>query len=377
MSTITENPLQAAIEAVNEAVGHGADDSQRIVAAKVRGLLVGYDARWRDVPWVNLSSEEVFHVPVCNPETGATSRTFTHAGKYDGIIRYQPTGQTYLREHKTCSEDIEDPNTTYWRRLVIDSQVSAYMLANWQSERKLDGTMYDVVRKPTISPKGIPKGDTRKKMKIDGKMVPIDAEQQQLNNIGTIEEIKNFGTYLGHEIDPTDCDWLNAGDTEPPELFSIRLAKDTLERPERYFQRRTVPRMDSEIVEFAGELWDVSKAMLEARSNERHYRNSDACTQYGSPCTYLGVCSGHDSLDSDRWQRGGNVHSELPELTEDNGLSVLTNSRIRCFQSCRRKHYFRYELGVRRVDEEEREALFFGTLWHVAMESWWGFFNER
>lgn len=31
------------------------------------------------------------------------------------------------------------------------------------------------------------------------------------------------------------------------------------------------------------------------------------------------------------------------------GLNVLTHSRTSCFKTCRRKHYFRYELGVRRV----------------------------
>jgi CRISPR/Cas system-associated exonuclease Cas4 (RecB family) len=60
---------------------------------------------------------------------------------------------------------------------------------------------------------------------------------------------------------------------------------------------------------------------------------------------------------------------ELPGI-EGDGRNVLTNSRIRCFQTCRRKHFYEYELGVERQDEEEREALYFGNLWHAALEAW-------
>ena len=90
---------------------------------------------------------------------------------------------------------------------------------------------------------------------------------------------------------------------------------------------------------------------------------------YGSPCVYLGICSGYDTPDSEKWQRKGNVHVELPTLQGD-GRDVLTNSRIRCFQTCRRKHYYQYELGIERIDEEEREALYFGNCWHTAQEAY-------
>src|SRR3990172_5571427 len=121
-------------------------------------MIAGYDAKYRESLYRPLSVEEVFHVPIINPETGAASRTFTHAGKYDGVVECQ--GREYLLEHKTTSEDIEDPAGSYWRRLVIDSQVSAYVLANWQDARKLAGTVYDVVRKVTLRPKAITKADS-------------------------------------------------------------------------------------------------------------------------------------------------------------------------------------------------------------------------
>jgi hypothetical protein len=91
---------------------------------------------------------------------------------------------------------------------------------------------------------------------------------------------------------------------------------------------------------------------------------------YGSPCKFLGVCSGHDTAESDNWKKKEHVHNELDGIDGD-GRDVLTNSRIRCFQTCKRKHYYQYELGIERIDAEEREALAFGTLYHAGLEAWW------
>ena len=90
---------------------------------------------------------------------------------------------------------------------------------------------------------------------------------------------------------------------------------------------------------------------------------------YGSPCKYLGICSGHDEPDSNNWQKRDLVHIELPEL-EGDGRDVLTNSRIRTFQTCRRKHFYQYDIGSERINEEEREALYFGSCFHAALAAW-------
>lgn len=131
--------------------------------------------------------------------------------------------------------------------------------------------------------------------------------------------------------------------------------------------------MDHELLEYATELWDHSQEILSARRTERTPRNSGACMLYGSPCQFLGVCSGHDEIDSDRWRRKQQVHAELP-IVDGDGRDILTNSRIRCFQTCRRKHHYQYELGVERVDDEEKESLYFGRIFHLALNAWWSCF---
>jgi hypothetical protein len=239
--------------------------------------------------------------------------------------------------------DISDPASVYWRQLVIEGQASHYELLLLQNGIKLDRIVWDVVRKPGIRPKKISKKD-------------VLALQETGRYCGIIVASESYTHAINH------------GD-ENAELFACRVAQETTENPDRYFQRRSVPRTRDELAEYASELWDIGTEIREARRNDRWYRNSGACMSYGTPCKFLGICSGHDTPESDRWTRKQQVHNELD--LEGDGRSVLTNSRIRCFQTCRRKHFYEYELGLSRVDEEEREALFFGGLWHATLDAWW------
>lgn len=333
------SPLIAALDAIDRLMPEPRDEDAAVMRAKIRGLMVGYSNRWADAGWETIEIEQTFHLPIINPETSKPSRTFTHGGKYDGVIRWPASGKIMLLEHKTCSEDITDPNAPYWRRMTIDSQVSHYMLANWQDGRKLDGTLYDVLRKPAIRPKDITKAD----QKI----------------------LSAWGTYCGHAV-PIEYRTL---DRENADLYEIRLIADIAERPDWYFGRRVINRLDSEVLEFSQELWDVGQTMIDARNNDRHFRNDAACNAYGSYCEYIGVCSGQESIESDKWRKVETVNGEL-DLGGD-GRDVLTHSRLKCFAQCRRKHLYRYELGIRRREEEDREALVFGHVMHEALAAFW------
>jgi hypothetical protein len=48
-------------------------------------------------------------------------------------------------------------------------------------------------------------------------------------------------------------------------------------------------------------------------------------------------------------------------------MELLTHSRLSCFRSCPRKHYYRYELGLR--PEETSLALKVGSAFHAALEA--------
>jgi hypothetical protein len=255
-------------------------------------------------------------------------------------------------DHKTTSEDIEQkpdkPILPYWRQLVVEAQPTHYMLLKWLNGQKVDGAIWDVVKKPGIQP-------------------------AQIRAKKDVTDILTTGRYYDQELTPASLEALRNEPRETLEMYEARLAYDcTTERPGHYFQRRDVPRLDSEIHDWAKELWGHSQDLLYARRDNRWPKNSKACMAFKRPCVYLGVCSGFDSPDSDKWTRKAQVHNELP-ITDGDGRDVLTNSRIGCKMTCPRKHLYQYELGIERVDDEEAEALYFGTIWHLGQDAWWSY----
>lgn len=331
-------PLSAAINAVT---CQSDDARQQLVAAKVRALMHGYDARWSSAAYEPIAVEITLQSELYNIDTGARSRTFKLAGKLDVIAMEH--SRRILIDHKSTSEDITDPNSPYWRQLAIEGQVSHYFLLGHLNGHKFDGAMWDVIRKPGIRPSKLSKKEIEQAM---------------------------FGRYCGRTISRDLLIECQQTGRETLEMYEARLIEDcTTIRPEWYFQRRGVTCMDGDIHEYATELWDLSQEIIITRRENRHTRNSGACMMYGGPCRYLGVCSGYDEITSDNWTRKEQVHNEL-QLDGD-GRDVLTTSRLRMFQSCKRRHFYSYEMGVERLDEEEKEALYFGTAWHQAQEAWW------
>jgi hypothetical protein len=321
------------------------DPSAALVAAKCFGLLAGYDQRWRFAPYKIDSVESVMQSDLYNPETTRKSRTFTIAGKLDIRATEILTGAKVLLDHKTTSVNIADPGEPYWKILAIEGQVSHYMLLEWLNQNKVDVGIWDVVRKPGISPRAVAKTDAF--------------------------AVTDTRRYYELELDDVEMDKFLVDKRETPLMYAARLANDcTVEQPERYFQRRQVARLDAEIQEYATELWGHSQDIIAARATERWPRNSGACFNYNSACKFLGICSGHDTPESGAWNVVNWVHPELPILNNGRGLEVLTNSRVRTFQSCRRKHFYQYEMGIQKIDEEEKEALFFGSLFHSALEQY-------
>lgn len=313
-------PLNAAYAIID------ANAANELHAATAKGLMTGYHAKWCDAGWTTIATEREFLLPIVNPDSGRISRTFNYAGKFDGIVEHH--GQLFLLEHKTASDSIEDPNAPYWQRLDIDAQIDLYCLANVQLEQPVVGVLYDVVRKPGIRPKQV-KGEGR---------VETAAE------------------------------------------YAERLGQDTLERPNFYYGRRVIYRTGGQLVEAAGEMWAIAKELLGARKQNAHYRNPNACLAWNRPCEYLPICSGRTTAeDGSKYTRRTSLHVELPVLSESGAdcRNILSNSRMATFRQCRRKHLYRYEEAIERINDEESDALVFGTLMHHCFEEWFNCFSRK
>jgi hypothetical protein len=322
-------------------------DEQALIIAKGRALLSGYHARWsgENALWqvIDQEIERPFALSLVNPKTGRASKSFGMGGMLDVYARRLDTGRKLIVDHKTTSEDISDPASPYLRQLAVDAQASQYMLAKWLQNEKPDGALWDVIKKPTIAPRKLTKAE-----------------------LATLAET---GLYCGAWFSPDLVEQVQASGRESVSMYEARLADDCIRvRPSFYYLRREVPRLDGAVLKYAADLWDHSQDILRARRLGRWPEHSGACLLYGSPCEYLGICSGHDSTDSGRWVSRDQLHPEL-----ESNSDLLTHSRVRCYQTCPAKHYYKYELRLERADRVEREALYFGSCVHAGLEAWWRF----
>lgn len=226
--------------------------------ATARALMDGYERQYRHQDLETLCVEVQYTAPLMNPETSGVSKTWELSGKIDAIAK-EPSGRVVIIEHKTTSSDL-DPTSDYWPRLAIDGQVSGYYLGAKAIGYDVEDCIYDVIRKPSIKPyKKTPEDKVR--LKKDG--TPYADTRLQ---------------------------------DESPDEYEERLAQDIAERPERYYARKRVARLESDMLDYLYDVWAVGRNIAEAERLGRFPRNPDSCSGYGT-CEYFPVCSGMASIE--------------------------------------------------------------------------------
>jgi len=265
---------------------------ERVILAT---MLAGHFWRYSQDNLQFIATEQQFRMPIVNPETGARSRTFEAAGKIDGIVTLQDGRQAVL-EYKTTSDDLA-PESDYWLRLRCDGQISLYVLAARHAGFRVDTVLYDVTRKPTIRPKLIPTLD------IHGKKIVIDTAGQRV--------FKKDGS--PRESASEKDGWVVQQTRETPAQFGERLLQDIGERPDFYFQRREVPRLQAELDEFEAELWQQAQAIRDSQLSGRWFKNVSALTC--DFCEYKDLCLNSVAVNPASPPAGfeivANVHQEL------------------------------------------------------------------
>ncbi len=221
----------------------------------VRQLLAGHFWRYDQEHLEFLAVEREFEVPLVNPKTGAASRTFVLAGKIDAIVRL-PDGRIAVLEYKTTADDVS-PASDFWLYHRCDPQISLYLLAARAIGYDVATIICDATRKPTI------------RLRKD----------------------------------------------ETSEGFSDRLRTDIGDRPDHYYQRCEIPRLEANLAEFQQELWQQADLIRESRNRNRWFRNAGPMTC--RLCEFSGICLQCLSIDPDNppagYERLSNPH---PELTE-------------------------------------------------------------
>ena len=180
------------------------------------------------------------------------TRTFEARGKIDGLATLAD-GRTALVEHKTTSEGVE-ADSPYWTRLRFNPQLCRYVLGARALGVECETVIYDVFRKPALSPK-----DAVNDSDENGLPYVLDADGQRcMKRDGTPKKSADSARgerYRTH--------------AETPDEYCERLKGDILSRPEFYFARREVTVTDAQLEAFMLQERMMAGQIVDARANGR------------------------------------------------------------------------------------------------------------
>jgi hypothetical protein len=267
--------------------------------AKAYAMLVGYATRWENdlERYEVLAVEQRFEAPLVNPETGAPSRTWALGGKLDAVVRERANGRVLLVEHKTAGVDVS-PGSDYFKRLVIDGQISTYYAGARALGFDVEGAIYDVLRKPTLRPAAVPEVDAA------GVKIVLGPDGARVRT----KDGKKF-----RETGDAAAGYVVQTRPETADEFRSRCLSAIAEDPNGYYARAEVVRLEAEMAEAAFDTWQLARQLREAEVAGRFPRNPDACVRFGSTCGYFPVCTGEASIDDETRYRNTTLNPELAD----------------------------------------------------------------
>ena len=242
--------------------------------AIVAAMFDAHSRRWEGEDLEVVATELPFEIPLVNPRTGAATPIWRLAGKIDRIVKLTD-GRLALMERKTTSRDFS-PGADYWVRLHLDQQLSIYVIAARESGYPVDTILYDVTRRPALRPlKATP--EEKRKYKVGGALY---ANQ-------------------------------HANDETPPE-FAGRVAGEIFDKPNYYFARIEIARLEQDLEDCRSEVWMQQLTIRNAQRDGHWYRNPDSCYEPWA-CDYLPICQNRDLEDftPSGYVKVEDVHPEL------------------------------------------------------------------
>lgn len=275
---MAEAALAAALKWLDEGplLGAASDPNRRGQRDLLRAMLRNYSAQWimpkgpeyQTHALANERLEEVkvefpFSVPIRNPETNATSRTFILAGKVDGVVRLD--GRLCILERKTAATIDGD----YLGRLWADfqSQIYAAALTRVFGEPVV-GVIYDVTAKARLSRKG---GETWAEF------------EERLASYKT-EKTREKHREVGPKKEETEAE------------IAVRLDDWYAEPGADRFVRELILFDAETLANVEGEVWELTQQILDARRRGKFGQNTTQCYAFGA-CPYAPICRNHGRLD--------------------------------------------------------------------------------
>ena len=248
-------------------------------------MFAEYIQRYPEEDFQVLGVEQEFAVPVVNPASNRSSRTFELKGKVDGIVRMRESDELLLMEHKSTSMISGD----YLERLPGDFQIQLYQLAlSRHIGKPINAVIYNVAQKAALRQS---EGESE--------------EEFQIRRADLINKSRHGRSSAKRRLPESD------------EEFQARLTEkyhdpSMFHRELLYLSRQDTDRTQREI-------WELSQQILTARRGGFWSPNWDSCFHFGScPCGYWPLCrSDNSSIVKDNLFEHRPPHSELSDVVED------------------------------------------------------------
>lgn len=209
---------------------------------------------WQNDSLDVIATEQAFNLPLANPSTEATSRTFRIAGKIDRVVRLFD-GRVAVQEYKTTTSEI-GVDADYWKRLRIDSQISTYVLAARALGHDAETVLYDVTRWPGLRP---------------GKATPEESRKY-----------KKDGTLYANQRDTN----------ESPEDYGRRVYEAVVADPAKHFRREEIVRLEADLREHQYDVWAQQKQIRACQQTGVWPRNTGSCMGHYGRCEFFDICTG-------------------------------------------------------------------------------------
>jgi hypothetical protein len=327
-----DQPLVDALKAIDTGAKHVETDPYE--HAKARAMMVAYHARYAELEFERASDadggvETFFRVPLLDPDDHPVDG-WTVIGKKDALVKLATRTRWTPIEHKTTASDISSVSD-YVARLAVDGQISNYVDAATRLGFESNEVLYDMSRKPDLSPERETPEEKREKTQGKGckecggsaggkngikkgsgvVMVEdkswIDADiPGPLPHAPKVEAPCPECNGTGWKEEPRWKANVRLAD-EPPIEYGMRVANKIAENPEAYLRQAFVPRSPEQIAEARADLVaatveiDALYARMrrtvdrveDPRARLVFPRNTSTCLNlYGRRCDFLDVCSG-------------------------------------------------------------------------------------
>jgi hypothetical protein len=218
----------------------------------------------------------------------------------DKLRRDRQTGLVFIDEHKSTSNPI-DSDSTYWAKLNLDTQTLLYVFAARELQKVgalecygikatdplICQARYDVWKKPTIKPKMLTQGES-KKFVASGEYMTDKFDVHVVSN-GT------FVNDVAAEIKPGAKEG-TFQIRETAEMYGSRLFQDITTNPEKHYARRVIARTDAELERFEQELINIYRTVQFLNKENRWWHNEAQC-EATFKCPYISQCYNGVELD--------------------------------------------------------------------------------